>query len=694
MRGRVRAGLVGFALVAAGLATLPGGGAPAAAEEPHVIGHVEADEFGDVVARLEANGYAMSPAAATAGVRFAGFNPVSPDRVLETRPGYPGFAGQTAIGPDASIDVQVAGRAGVPADAGAVVLNVTVTGPTAGGYLTVWPTGTARPDTSSLNMVAGQTVPNAVVVKLGAGGRVSIYNNAGQSDVLVDVVGWSRDDGHFVGLTPARVLDTRSGQPVGAGGTLDVRVTGLGGVPSTGVGTVVLNVTATQPTSNSYLTVWPTGSPQPNASSVNMSAGQTVPNLVYASVGADGRVSFFNERGTTHLLVDVVGYLPTGAAYIPLNPVRVMDTRTGVGSYGLGSGSGTLAKPSGKLGQQAAWNLDVSAVLADRYIQLTSSTVQALVLNVTALDATATSFLTVYPAGEVRPNASNVNMVPDQVVANAVVVKAGAFNRVSIYNHQGATNVIVDIVGFVPRQNAQDTPDGVAGSKYHVVYVQGSNSNTDPAYVQQQMANIRTEVEALDGWFAFPGQAGRHLNIDRANSQIEVSYIKYDRFTTDQLVYWNNDFLRPVFTQLIDDGFGSTFGRLWLVYFDGNRTDGVCGIASLQFTTVFMQNLCGTVNGGVPAAAVGASGNTAQVALHEMLHGLGAVPTCSPHADLSTDGQGRLLHPGHVTDQSDLMYWNTGGQPKQLDIGRDDYFGPGANPACVDISKSPFLAAP
>lgn len=684
MRGRWRMGLLGTAIVAAGLAMAPvGPGSRAAADEPRIIGHLDEDAFGEAQARLADGRYALSPSAVTAGTQFAGFNPVSPDRILETRPGYPGFAGVTALGPDAAIDLQVSGRAGVPADAGSVVLNVTVTGPTAGGYLTVWPTGTVRPGTSNLNMAPGQTVPNAVVVKLGTAGKVSIYNNAGQSDVLVDVVGWARADGHFVGVNPSRVLDTRGGAPVGAGAAIDVTVTGVGGVPATGVATVVLNVTATQPTSNSYLTVWPTGSGQPNASSLNMTEGQTVPNLVYATVGLAGKISIFNERGTTHLLADVVGYIPTGAAYVPLNPVRVMDTRTGLGNYGVGS-SGPLQKPSGRLGAAQAWNVDVSAVLADRYIQLTPSTVQALVFNVTALDATATSFLTLYPAGEARPNASNVNMNPGQVVANAALVKAGLFNRVSVYNHQGATNVIVDIVGYVPRQNATDTPDGVAGSKYHVLYVQGSDSTADPNTVIPQ---IRTEVEALDGWFAQPSQAGRHLNIDRAGGQIEVSTIRYARFTRDQLVNWDDDFTRSVFTQLIEDGYGSTFGRLWLVYFDGNRTDGVCGIASLQFTTVFMQNNCGTVTGSINEFAVGASANTAQVALHEMLHGLGAVATCAGRYDPA--------HNGHVSDPSDLMYWNTGGQPKQLDIGRNDYFDSiDDNPNCTDIARSPFIAAP
>lgn len=95
------------------------------------------------------------------------------------------------MGPGASVAVPVAGRGGVPATgASAVVVNVTVTQPSVGGFLTVFPGGTARPLASSLNFAAGQTAPNLVVAKLGADGSIGVYNNAGTSHVILDVVGW------------------------------------------------------------------------------------------------------------------------------------------------------------------------------------------------------------------------------------------------------------------------------------------------------------------------------------------------------------------------------------------------------------------------------------------------------------------------------------------------------------------------
>jgi hypothetical protein len=69
-------------------------------------------------------------------------------------------------------------------------LNVTVVGSTASNYLTVYPTGASPPIASNLNFVAGQTIANMVIVKVGTSGKITLYNNAGFTPVLVDVVGW------------------------------------------------------------------------------------------------------------------------------------------------------------------------------------------------------------------------------------------------------------------------------------------------------------------------------------------------------------------------------------------------------------------------------------------------------------------------------------------------------------------------
>ncbi len=251
---------------------------------------------------------------AAAGGRY---NPLPPSRILDTRTGNGGFS--APVGPGGTISATVAGVGGVPlTGVDAVVLNVTVTQPTAQGFLTVFPSGTAWPLASNLNFLPNQTIPNLVVAKVGADGKVAVYNYAGSSHVIFDIVGWYGVAGGAAGsrltpLTPSRILDTRTGNggfstPVPAGGTISPTVAGVGGVPATGVDAVVLNVTVTQPTAESFLTVFPSGGARPLASNLNFLANQTIPNLVVAKVGADGKVSVYNHAGASHVIFDVVGW--------------------------------------------------------------------------------------------------------------------------------------------------------------------------------------------------------------------------------------------------------------------------------------------------------------------------------------------------------------------------------------------------
>ena len=121
----------------------------------------------------------------------------------------------------------------------------------------------------------------------------------------------------FHAVSPARILDTRFGTgapvaPVGPGAILNLQVTGRGGVPTTGVSAVVLNVTVTQPTAAGYLTVYPAGEPLPMAANLNFTPAETVPNVVVAKVGANGQVSIYNSAGATHVVADVAGWYDVG----------------------------------------------------------------------------------------------------------------------------------------------------------------------------------------------------------------------------------------------------------------------------------------------------------------------------------------------------------------------------------------------
>ena len=381
------------------------------------------------------------------------FHGQAPTRLMDTRIGYPTvdglFAGGGVLAAGGTSNLTVLGRGGVPATGvGAVALNVTVTGPTVGGYLTVFPAAATRPNASNLNFVAGQTIPNMVVVPVGAVGQISLFNgSAGTVNLIADVLGWFPTGPSFSGLVPARLLDTRP-QPtidglftaigrVAGRATLPLTVQGRGGVPLSGVAAVALNVTATGSLAPGFLTVFPTGAAQPTASNLNFSTGQTIPNMVIVPVGSAGQVSIFNGAlDAAHVVVDVLGWFPVGPSFTGLNPARLVDTRAGQPTIdGLFSGGG----PYGG----ATANIRVAGRGG-----VPTSNLGAVALNITVTNASQAGFLTVYPQGAARPNASNLNFVVGQTIANMVIVPVGGGGEVSIYNSANSSDIIVDVLGW------------------------------------------------------------------------------------------------------------------------------------------------------------------------------------------------------------------------------------------------------
>jgi hypothetical protein len=163
--------------------------------------------------------------------------------------------------------------------------------------------------------VAGQTVPNVVTVKVSPTGEIKIYNEAGATHVILDVAGWytTGSSGYlFRAVTSARALDTRIGTGGFMGkmgpGELHLRVSTVGGLPPNGVAAVVLNATATEPTHTSFLTLFNADSPRPDASNLNFTPNQTVPNAAVVKVAGNGRIKVYNSTGNTHVVVDVAGW--------------------------------------------------------------------------------------------------------------------------------------------------------------------------------------------------------------------------------------------------------------------------------------------------------------------------------------------------------------------------------------------------
>ena len=366
------------------------------------------------------------------------YTALTPTRLLDTR-----STGQT-LGPGGSLNLTVTGGS-VPTNATAVALNVTLTNTSAVSYLSVYPTGGSRPLLSNLNWGAGETVPNLVIVPIGANGQVTFYNNAGNSDVVVDLEGYFAPEvsgstaGSYVPLTPARITDTRagsgypnSGSTLGTGSTLNIQVTGAGGVPATGVTSALMNVTVTDTTAVSFLAAYPQGTALPLASNLNWTPGDTVANRVVVPVGPTGQISVYSPSGSTDVVVDVDGYFTNGTTaptneslFTPISPTRVLDTR--ITHQTLGTGVTLGMKMTGVDGIAAG--------------------ATAVVTNVTATDTSASSFFTVYPGGT-RPLASDVNWAAGGTVPNLTVATLSSGGAMYVYNNIGSVDLIIDAFGY------------------------------------------------------------------------------------------------------------------------------------------------------------------------------------------------------------------------------------------------------
>lgn len=246
----------------------------------------------------------------------AGFGPVGPVRLVDTRPTYPQGAisvTKQLVGPTTPLELQVAGVAGVPAEfVSAVVLNVTSTQSTAGGYIRVYPCG-PTPPVSSVNFVKGVSVANGVIAPLSIDGRLCVAASA-PTHVVIDISGYFITGSGVTGYGPSRLVDTRPGYAQGVipvtkatiGGLVELRIDLSSIIGIIDVDAVIVNVTATQTAGSGYVTVYPCGV-RPTASTLNFVAGATVANGAIALLSPDDEVCVYAST-TTHIIIDMSGY--------------------------------------------------------------------------------------------------------------------------------------------------------------------------------------------------------------------------------------------------------------------------------------------------------------------------------------------------------------------------------------------------
>ena len=243
---------------------------------------------------------------------------------------------------------------------------------------------------------------------------------------------------------------------------------------------------------------------------MDFQGAQTQADLVEVALGRDGQVSVYNARGWTQVIVDVEGWYdasnPSSGAglYNSVTPYRVADTRPGTGTPYSGHA----------LGPGQSLTLQIAGVDG-----VPTSGAEAVNINVTAVDATADSFLTVYPAGTVQPTSSVVNFVPGQAVPNQAVVELSGSGAITVTNSVGSVDVIVDLAGWY----TSGTTGATTGSSFHTlvpVRVVDTRSGSGYAYSGDTLGSNGTLPISLAGLDGIPSTnvTGVVMNLTTTNA--------------------------------------------------------------------------------------------------------------------------------------------------------------------------------
>jgi hypothetical protein len=379
---------------------------------------------------------------AAAGLRFVA---ITPCRVADTRTGS-GFSG--AFGPpylsggtSRSFPIPT-GSCGTFSGALAYSLNVTVVPHNPLGYLTIWPTGQTLPNVSTLNS-DGRIKANAAVVPAGTSGAVSVFVTD-DTDLILDINGYFVPNMVssalvFYPLAPCRIMDTRTGSgfsgafgppsltPPSSGSTSRTLpiLSSSCGVPSTAQA-YSLNFTAIPQTTLYWLTVWPTGLPEPNESTLNDLTGTIVANAAIVPTGTNGSIDLY-VTDQTDMLVDINGYFAPpgtgGLLFYPLPPCRVVDTRSSSGVF------------NGEL------DVDVIGSVCGG-----TSAAKGYAFNATVVPPAPLLYLTLWAHGATQPPVSTLNANDGAITSNLAIVPT-TDTKISAYASSN-TQLILDISGY------------------------------------------------------------------------------------------------------------------------------------------------------------------------------------------------------------------------------------------------------
>jgi hypothetical protein len=404
------------------------------------------------------SGIVISPSAAAA--INATFYPLTPAvRVLDTRSGV-GHSGALPAG--VPMTFQVAGAtvdATIPSTAVAVTGNLTVAAPSNGWAVYLGPSPVASPTSSTVNFVAGQTTSNGVTVALSSTGTLSatFMSTTGSTTGLVfDVTGYFVNDGnglYYNVVSPVRAIDTRSSigtivtpsvvlarslvanQPM----CFDLSAT----VPADAMA-VTGNLTVIGANSGWAIYLGPAAVAAPTTSTINFTAGQTLANGVTVALSTDQTMcaTFISTAGqTADMVFDVTGYYgDDGDVYTPIAPVRMVDSR-----IGLGLASGLVANAPREFQVASTSSPLVKTAVAAGAVAITG--------NLTITDQTFGWAAYLGPNALTSPTTSTINFSAGQVIANNVTVRLGGSNNADLFatfisTSGNTTSVVLDVTGY------------------------------------------------------------------------------------------------------------------------------------------------------------------------------------------------------------------------------------------------------
>ncbi|MTD15161.1 hypothetical protein GIS00_14550 [Nakamurella sp. YIM 132087] len=425
----------------------------------------------------------QTPTVQAAPTQAGAFGPIDPVRLLDTRTGN--GAPKARLAPGASITVTFTGRGGIPTtNVSTVVAAVTVVTPSGSGTLSIAPNGKPTKRAVIINFGPKQGISSTAFLPIGTGGKVVFTNNSGGTiDLVADTTGYYRSGtpttaGAFGPIDPVRLIDTRTGNgtpktKLAPGATIAVTLTGRGNIPASNVSTVAAALTVVGPVKPGTLSVAPNGAPGKRAVVINFTAGRSISSTALLPVGTDGKVLFTNNSGgTIDVVADTTGYYRAGAptgngTYGPIDPVRLLDTRTGNGTAQV------------RLPARASINVTFTGRGG-----IPATGVSTVAAALTVVSPAAGGTLSVAPNGNPTKRAVVINFAAAQGISSTALLPVGAGGGVVLTNNStGPIDLVADVTGYdldidLTATPTWDTPDPV----YHPLGDLRSVSCTSTAF--------------------------------------------------------------------------------------------------------------------------------------------------------------------------------------------------------------------